>query len=94
MTDIVFTQPHQLSHRQAMDAAQKVADRMAQELEMETVWEGDVMRFERSGLSGALNVNKTDAHIEISLGFLLKAFKPMIEEKVTRHMKIVFGGAA
>lgn len=94
MADISITQAHKLTHKKAMAAAQKVADQMVEEYDMAAEWEGDILRFKRSGVSGKLTVSEKEAHLEISLGFLFKAFAPTIEEKVTAKMKKVFSAKA
>ena len=94
MADIRITQAHKLPHKKAKAAAQKVADQIAEEYEMNAEWEGDVLKFKRSGVSGKLTVSDSEAHIEISLGFLFKAFAPTIEHKVAAKMEKVFGAKA
>jgi putative polyhydroxyalkanoate system protein len=94
MADIRITQAHKLSHKKAKAAAQKVADQMAEEYEMSSEWDGDVLKFKRSGVSGKLVVSEKEAHLEISLGFLFKAFASTIEEKVAAKMKKVFSAKA
>ena len=94
MADISITQAHKLPHKKAKAAAQKVADQIAAEYDVESEWDGDVLHFKRIGVSGKLTVSATKAHLEIKLGFLLKAFAPTIEEKVTAKMKKVFGAKA
>ena len=94
MADIRITQAHKLPHKKAKAAAQKVADQIAEEYDMSAEWDGDVLKFKRSGVSGKLIVSDKEAHIEISLGFLFKAFASTIEEKVAAKMKKVFGAKA
>lgn len=94
MADISITQPHKLPPKKAKAAAQKVADQMAKEYEMASEWEGDVLSFKRSGVTGRLVLLEKTAQLEISLGFLLKMFAPTIEEKVSAKMKKVFASKA
>lgn len=94
MADISIKQTHKLTHKKAKAAAQKVAEQMAEEYDMTSEWNGDVLKFKRSGVSGSLTVSDKDATLEISLGFLLKAFAPTIEEKVGAKMKKVFAAKA
>ncbi|OWW19653.1 polyhydroxyalkanoic acid system family protein [Noviherbaspirillum denitrificans] len=94
MADISIIQSHTLTHTKAKDAAQKVADQMAAEYEMNAEWDGDVLKFARSGVSGRLIVSDKDAHVEISLGFFFKAFASTIEQKVAAKMKKVFSATA
>lgn len=90
MADITIRQSHQLSAKKARAAAEKVADEMATEFEMAIDWEGDVMNFKRSGVSGTLTLLQSEAQLDITLGFMLKAFAPKIEEQVGRNMAKVF----
>ena len=92
MADISVTQTHQLTREQAKQAAQKVADQMAQEFDMRIAWEGDMLNFRRSGIAGTLALQATAATLEITLTGMLKAFASTIEEKVGRNMQKVFGG--
>lgn len=90
MPDIQISQSHRLAHQQAREAAQTVADQMAREYGMSAEWNGDVLVFSRSGVSGMLILSEQLARIEISLGFLLKSFAPAIEEKVAAKMRRIF----
>lgn len=93
MPDICITQVHELPHTKALAAAQKVADQMAQEFDMASEWDGDVLVFQRSGVSGKLVLAEKTAQVQITLGFLFKAFASAIEEKVAAKMKSVFASA-
>lgn len=90
MADISITQQHTLPHDQARIAAQKVADQMAREYDMNIVWEGDVLIFKRSGIDGTLAVQPNQAVLDITLGFMLKGFADQIEDKLGRNMAKVF----
>lgn len=94
MADIHIVQEHALTPKKAREAAQKVADKMAEEYELECEWEGDVLRFGRSGVEGELTLEKKRAEMHIKLGFLFSAFSSRIEEKVAENMRKVFGGKA
>jgi putative polyhydroxyalkanoate system protein len=93
MADISIVQEHKLTHKKAREAAQKVADTIAGDYGMECEWDGDVLRFERSGVQGQLTLEKKKAEVFIRLGFLMSAFAPTIETKVAESMKKVFGTA-
>ncbi len=94
MADISIMQDHTLSMEQARVAAQKVADQMVAEYEMVAEWKGDVLSFTRTGVSGTLALAENQAHLEITLGFMLKGFASAIEAKVTKNMEKVFATAA
>lgn len=90
MSEISIVQEHTLSPEQARDAAQQVAQRIASEYGLECKWDGDVLRFERSGVEGALTLEGQRAAMRIRLGFFMGAFAPAIEAKVTEKMRKVF----
>jgi putative polyhydroxyalkanoate system protein len=94
MADISITQAHKLTHTKAKAAAQKVADKLAEDYDMSSDWDGDVLLFERSGVSGSLTLFDKEAKLEIRLGFLLKAFAAAIEEKVAAKMAKAFTSKA
>ncbi|RZI41311.1 polyhydroxyalkanoic acid system protein [Herbaspirillum sp. HC18] len=94
MADISITHAHKLTHKKAKAAAQKVADQMAEEYDMSSEWDGDVLVFKRTGVAGKLTLSDSKVHLEISLGFLFKAFAPTIKEKVAAKMKKVFSAKA
>ncbi len=93
MTAISIVQEHTLSPAMARAAAQQVADKIAGEFGLACRWDGDVLRFERSGIDGALNLQPRQAEMSITLGFPMSAFAAAIEAKVAEKMKKVFGAA-
>jgi putative polyhydroxyalkanoate system protein len=93
MADIQIVQEHNLSPERARAAAQQVADKVAAEFGMVWRWEGDVLRFERSGVEGALTLGEQRAALQIRLGMLMSAFRPAIEAKVADKMRRVFAAA-
>jgi putative polyhydroxyalkanoate system protein len=94
MSDISITQSHTLNLVEARAAAQRSADSMAEQYDISSSWEGDVLTFTRSGVAGTLAVFDREARLDITLGFMLKSFAPMIQEKVARNMAKVFGADA
>jgi putative polyhydroxyalkanoate system protein len=93
MADISIVQAHQLSAAQAREAAAKVAAKLARDYDLACNWDGDVLRFERSGVQGALTLQERQAAMEIKLGFMMSAFSAAIEAKVADSMRKVFGAA-
>ena len=90
MADIEIIQPHSMTPDAARAAAQQVADKVAADFGMECRWDGPVLRFERSGVDGTLVVGETDARLEVTLGLMMKAFAPMVQDKLARKMQKVF----
>ncbi len=93
MADISIVQAHSLSPAKAREAAQKVADKMARDYQLACQWDENVLKFERSGVQGALTLGGQQAEMVIRLGFLMSAFSSTIEAKVAENMRKVFGAA-
>jgi putative polyhydroxyalkanoate system protein len=93
MADISIVQAHSLNRVQARAAAGKVADKLARDYDLACTWEGDVLRFERSGVQGALTLQEQAAQMSITLGFPLSAFAAAVEAKVADNMRKVFGAS-
>ncbi len=92
MADINIVQAHSLTPKKAREAAQKVANTIAEEYAMECAWDGDVLHFERSGVQGSLTLEKKQAQMQIKLGFMFSAFSTKIESKIAENMQRVFTG--
>ncbi|MEG2031313.1 MAG: polyhydroxyalkanoic acid system family protein [Janthinobacterium sp.] len=90
MADINIVQQHKLTAVKAREAAQQVADKLAREYDLACAWDGDVLRFERSGVDGSLTLEKEQAELNIKLGFMLSAFAATIEGKIAEKMRKVF----
>ena len=90
MADIQIVQEHNLSPERARAAAQQVADKVAAEFGMQCHWDGDVLRFERSGVEGTLALGERQAALRIRLGMLMGAFRSTIEAKVAESMRKTF----
>jgi len=90
MSEISIVQEHNLSPEQARAAAQQVAQRIADEYDLSCKWDGDVLRFERSGVEGALRLDGQRAALRIRLGLFMGVFAPAIEAKVAEKMRKVF----
>lgn len=90
MSDITLVENHTLTMAQAREVAQKVADQMKADYEIGYTWEGDVLNFKRSGVSGTLALSDGRAQLDITLGFMLKGFRKKIEEQVGKNMHKLF----
>jgi putative polyhydroxyalkanoate system protein len=93
MAHIRIIQAHRLTHEKARAAAQTVADQLAQEFDTASEWDGDVLQFERSGVTGTLTLSAQQAHLEINLDSLFLLFAPAIEQKAASKMRKIFTGA-
>ncbi len=94
MSDITLVENHTLTMEQAREVAQQVAEQMKTDYEIGYVWEGDVLNFKRSGVSGTLALTEGRAQLDVTLGFMLKGFRKKVEEQVGRNMHKLFSADA
>jgi putative polyhydroxyalkanoate system protein len=78
------------AHRLGLEGARGVADKLAADLGrkfgLRGDWKGNVLHFERPGVTGSLAVTARDLHLTVALGFLLKAMKGSIERAVLAEL--------
>ena len=82
-------------HTLGLAAARKIAQAWAQEVEdefdmrctFEAGRDGEIVRFERTGVTGTLQVTAQRFELDAKLGLLLGAFRGRIEAEITRHLE-------
>jgi len=84
MSDIVFVRHHNLSVARARALVGKIADRLAAEHHLQSEWEGNTLRFERTGIHGQIHVDESRVQLEVSLGLLLKPLKAALLAEIER----------
>lgn len=90
MADIEARRAHSLSLEDARKVAQQLADQLKDQFQLDSEWHGNTLKFNRSGVKGHVQVSDKDVAVEISLGFMLKAFKGKIQSEVTKNMDKMF----
>jgi putative polyhydroxyalkanoate system protein len=91
MADIDLTRVHNLGMEAARAKAERMAEQLGRKFDLKGTWAGNVLKFERPGVSGSLAVTGKDVHLVVSLGFLLKAMKGSIERAVLQELDTLFG---
>src|SRR5262245_35857624 len=86
MADIKLVRKHRLTVAQAKKIAQKTADDLANEYDLTSEWEGDTLRFARSGVNGSMAVSAAEIRLDVKLGMLLSAFKGKIEQHIEQRL--------
>jgi putative polyhydroxyalkanoate system protein len=86
MADIKVVRKHRLSVAQAKKIAQKTADDLASEYDLQSEWHGDTLRFSRSGVDGSMAVSAHEIRLDVKLGLLLGAFKSKIEQHIEHRL--------
>lgn len=94
MSEIVIRRAHGLTPAKAKKAAEKVAQQLDEKFELHHEWDGQMLRFKRSGVSGELELHKHEVELRVRLGFLLFALKPTIEREIHKFFDENFGRPA
>ena len=84
MSDIKLVKRHSLPLAKAKALAQKTADGLAAQYDLKSEWVGNTLRFHRSGVDGQMHVTDSEIQLDVTLGFLLKAFKAKIAGHIER----------
>ncbi|MBN9460483.1 MAG: polyhydroxyalkanoic acid system family protein [Burkholderiales bacterium] len=90
MSEIHLQRRHKLGLQKAKEAAQKVADDMAESFDIASEWDGNALNFSRAGVSGRMKITRDKVVLEARLGLLLAAFKPRIEERLQKDFDRYF----
>ena len=90
MADIDIKLAHNLGLKAARVAADKMAEHLGRKFGLEGDWKGNVLEFERPGVTGSLAVDDKDLRLTVNLGFLLKAMRGSIEGAVQEELDKLF----
>ncbi len=93
MAHIAIERTHSLSMDAAKSAVQSAADSLASKYGLESAWDGDTLKFSRSGVDGALAVSADKVAIDVQLGMMFAPFKGMLEDEIARSVDKALGGA-
>lgn len=90
MSDVKFSQAHTLGLEKARELAKQWAEDSAKKMGLDCKHtEGadkDTISFERMGVNGLMTVTGTSFDLEVKLGMMMKAFKPMIESEIAKNL--------
>lgn len=91
MSQIDIRREHALPLKDAREKVGRVAAAIAQRFDLECGWDGNTLRFRRSGVEGEIAVAAKAIRVHARLGFLLFALRPAIEREIHRVMDEEFG---
>jgi putative polyhydroxyalkanoate system protein len=94
MADIDIKRAHNMGLKAARAAADKMADHLGRKFGLQGGWKGNVLGFERPGVTGSLAVDDKDLRLTVNLGFLLKAMRGSIENAVQEELDQLFAAKA
>ena len=82
MSVIDIHRAHSLDKAHAREAAETLAKDLSRQFDVNYQWEGDLLKFKRSGVKGQLDIAESDLHIHLELGMMLRPFKSRIEQEI------------
>ena len=91
MAVIDVPRSHALDKEHARQVAETLAQDLSRQFDVQYQWEGDVMRFRRSGVKGELTLTSDDLHVRLELGLMLRPFKHRIEQEIHSQLDQVLG---
>lgn len=86
MSVIDVHRPHSLDKEHAREAAETLAKDLSEQFDVNYQWEGDLLKFKRSGVKGQMTLNHADLHIHLELGMMLRPFKSRIEQEINSQL--------
>ncbi len=91
MSNIHIHHEHELGLKKARKVAMDWAEQAEKKLNLNCEYqEGktfDIVRFERSGVTGTMHVRSDEFEIQAKLGFLFAAFKDRIESEIIETLE-------
>lgn len=91
MATIRVVRKHGLTQAKAKAAAEKMATDLRRRFDLACSWDEYSCRFERSGLTGSMRVDKEEIALDVKLGFLLSAVAPSIERAIHEELDGLVG---
>ena len=93
MASIVVRRHHDLGMAKARKLAQSIARRLKNDFGGSYEWNGDVLRFKRTGASGSLTVGDDSVRVHVDLGLLLRPLRSRIERNITTFLDEQLAGS-
>lgn len=93
MALIHIQRAHHLTREQARAKVEEFAQSLQGEFKVKHAWDGDVMRFKRTGASGMLAIGDNAVDVKIKLGIALAPIKGKIEKAIHKGLDKVQASA-
>ncbi len=91
MSSIDIRARHNLSHQEALTAADELSCDLAEKFGIDYGWEDEVIHFERPGVQGQILVHDNELRVRANLGIMLMLLKDPIEQEIIRYLESHFG---
>ena len=90
MAKIDIRRRHKLSIGDARAVVDKVAVKLREKFATESQWQGDTLKFSRSGVNGTIAVAADAVIVHAELGLMLSPMKGMIEQEIRNKLDEYF----
>jgi putative polyhydroxyalkanoate system protein len=88
MANIHIKRTHTLPREVVRARVEELARDLKKKLDADYVWDGDSLRFKRSGASGSIDMGDGFVELKIKLGMLLSPMKGKIERSIDENIKV------
>lgn len=86
MAHLSIERPHRLSQQEAKDLAERLARDFEDRFALAWHWEDDTIHFRRPGVSGWMRIGPRNLTLDLTLGLLLGAMRPVIERQINAEL--------
>lgn len=86
MAELHVKRSHALTHEQAKQSVQAVADKLKDDLGARYRWAGDSLRFECPGAEGKIDVSPDEVAVSVKLSWMLSAARGRIERSIESYL--------
>lgn len=91
MSVIDVRRSHSMDHDHAREAAENLAQDLSKKFDVNYEWDGDLLKFHRSGVKGHLDISPSELHVHLELGMMLRPFKGRVEEEIHNELDRLIG---
>lgn len=86
MANIDIKKKHSLGKEKAKLAADTIAQRLKEKLQVQYDWTGDALNFHRSGAEGSITVAEDSVRVQVKLGLMLRPLKGTVEQQIQKYL--------
>ena len=86
MPNIHIKREHTLGRDEARASVEKVAEEIKKKLNVSYAWDGDSLRFQRTGASGSVDVGDDFIEVNIKLNLALAPMKAKVEKAIRENL--------
>ena len=86
MSKITIQRKHTLPVQEVRSHIEKLAERLSKTLDASFKWDGDQLKFKRTGASGGISFDQSQVDVSVELGLLLRPLKGQIAKAIDEYL--------